>query len=97
MAYVNVTIDGVTTSVPAGSTVLTAARQLNINIPTLCDHPALKPIGACRMCLVEIEKQRVLQPACTFPVSEGMVVHSSTPATTCPTIYTAATPFRPPL
>lgn len=82
MANVNVTIDGVTTSVPAGSTVLTAARLMNINIPTLCDHPALKPIGACRMCLVEIEKQRVLQPACTFPVSEGMVVHTATPATT---------------
>lgn len=80
MTNVNVTIDGVTTSVPAGITVLAAARLMSIEIPTLCDHPAIKPIGACRMCLVEIEKQRVLQPACTFPVSEGMVVRTATPA-----------------
>lgn len=81
MANVNVTIDGITNSVPSGITVLAAARLMNIDIPTLCDHPAIKPIGACRMCLVEIEKQRVLQPACTFPVSEGMVVRTTTPAT----------------
>ncbi|MHB9033109.1 MAG: 2Fe-2S iron-sulfur cluster-binding protein [Anaerolineae bacterium] len=81
MAYVNVVIDGISGSVPAGTTVLQAARQLQVDIPTLCDHPALEPIGACRMCLVEIEKQRVLQPACTFPVSEGMVVKTHTPAT----------------
>ncbi len=76
MANVQVTIDGVSGSVPAGSTVLEAARALGVEIPTLCDHPAIQPIGACRICLVEIEKQRVLQPACTFPVSEGMVVHT---------------------
>jgi formate dehydrogenase major subunit len=81
MANVNVTIDGITTSVPSGITVLAAARLMNVDLPTLCDHPAIKPIGACRMCLVEIEKQRVLQPACTFPVSEGMVVRTATPAT----------------
>ncbi|MHB1356848.1 MAG: NADH-quinone oxidoreductase subunit G [Anaerolineae bacterium] len=81
MANVNVTIDGITTSVPSGITVLAAARLMSVDIPTLCDHPAIKPIGACRMCLVEIEKQRVLQPACTFPVSEGMVVRTATPAT----------------
>ncbi len=79
MATVNVTIDGVTGSVPAQSTVLEAARLVGVKIPTLCDHPAIKPIGACRICLVEVEKQRTLQPACVFPVSEGMVVHPMSP------------------
>ncbi|MCE5257598.1 MAG: 2Fe-2S iron-sulfur cluster-binding protein [Chloroflexi bacterium] len=81
MANVNVVINGIAGSVPAGTTVLEAARQLHVDIPTLCDHPAIQPIGACRMCLVEIEKQRTLQPACTFPVSEGIVVKTDTPAT----------------
>jgi formate dehydrogenase alpha subunit len=48
-------------------------------VPALCSHPALEPIGACRICLVEIEKQRALQPSCTFPVFEGMVVHTDSP------------------
>ncbi|MFO7698957.1 MAG: 2Fe-2S iron-sulfur cluster-binding protein [Anaerolineae bacterium] len=76
MPDVHVTIDGTEISVPSNSTVLEAAKVAGIEIPTLCDHPAIEPIGACRMCLVEIEKQRVLQPACTFPVFEGMVVQS---------------------
>jgi len=76
MPDVRVTIDGMEGSVPAGITVLEACRKLGIEVPTLCDHPAITPIGACRICLVEIEKQRALQPACAFPVSEGMVVHT---------------------
>ncbi|MBC7234858.1 MAG: (2Fe-2S)-binding protein [Chloroflexi bacterium] len=76
MPDVQVTIDGQQVSVPAGSTVLDAAKAAGIDIPVLCAHDSLKPIGACRMCLVEVEKQRVLQPACTFPVSQGMVVHT---------------------
>ncbi len=44
----------------------------------MCDYPELKPEGACRLCLVEVEKQRALQPACTFPVTEGMVVRTET-------------------
>jgi len=77
MPDVHVTIDGKEASVPRNSTVLDAAKAVGVEIPTLCAHPALKPIGACRICLVEVEKQRVLQPACTFPVSEGMVVHTN--------------------
>lgn len=73
---VHVTIDGVEAAVPANSTVLEAAQIAGVEIPTLCDHPAIEPIGACRICLVEIEKQRTLQPACTFPVFEGMVAHT---------------------
>lgn len=76
MAMVNLTINGQKVSAPAGSTVLQAAQLANIDIPTLCDHPALAPIGACRMCLVEIKGQRTLQPACTFPVTEGMEVQT---------------------
>ena len=80
MPNVSVTIDGVAGSVPSRSTIMEAARQLGVDIPTLCDHPELRSIGACRICLVEVEKQRTLQPACTFPVSEGMAVHTQTPA-----------------
>ncbi len=76
MAMVNLTIDGRKVSAPPGSTVLEAARLGNVDIPTLCDHPALTPIGACRMCLVEIKGQRTLQPACTFPITEGMEVQT---------------------
>lgn len=79
MVMINLTIDGRKVSAPAGSTVLQAARAAGIDIPTLCDHPALAPIGACRMCLVEIKGQRTLQPSCTFPISEGMEVQTESP------------------
>lgn len=77
MPDVRITIDGKDLSVPANITVLEAAKLANIRIPALCSHPALQPIGACRVCLVQVEKQRTLQPACTFPVFEGMVVHTN--------------------
>ena len=76
MALVNVTIDGHEIKAQAGQTILEAALAAGIDIPTLCHHPALEPIGACRICLVEVEKQRNLQPACTFKVADGMVVHT---------------------
>ncbi len=79
MPEVHVQIDGRELTVPHTFTVLQAAERAGIGVPKLCAHPALAPIGACRICLVEIEKQRVLQPACTFPVSEGMVVHTNSP------------------
>ena len=77
---INLTIDGVAVSVPAGSTVLEAARAAHINIPTLCYLKDVQQIGACRLCLVEIEKQRGLPAACVMPVAEGMVVRTNTPA-----------------
>jgi len=73
---VNLTINGQPVQVEAGSTVLKAASAAGIDIPTLCDHPAVAPIGSCRMCLVEIERQPSLETACTYQVSEGMVVHT---------------------
>ena len=63
MNTVNLTIDGVKVQVPAGSTVLEAARKANINIPTLCYLKDINQIGACRMCLVEIKNARALAPA----------------------------------
>src|SRR5512146_285865 len=76
--HVNITINGRALQAHSGQTVLQAAADAGIDIPTLCNHPHLRPTGACRMCLVEIEKQRTLQPACTFPVTEGMVVRTET-------------------
>lgn len=76
MAIVNITINGQKLEAKPGQTVLEASEEAGIHIPVLCHHPSLAPQGACRLCLVEIEKQRVLQPACTFPVTEGMVVQT---------------------
>ena len=78
MEMANVTINDLPVSAPAGSTILQAAKQAGINIPTLCDHPALTPIGACRVCLVEVEGQRTLVTACTFPIAAGMVIQTET-------------------
>jgi formate dehydrogenase major subunit len=80
MTTVTITIDGREVKTEAGNTVMQAALAAGIDIPKLCHHPAVESIGACRICLVEIEKQRVLQPACTFPVSEGMVIKTDSPA-----------------
>jgi formate dehydrogenase major subunit len=77
MACVNITINGRKIEAQPGQSVLAVAEANGIYIPTLCHHPAIQAQGSCRMCLVEIEKQRSLQPACTFPVSEGMVVHTA--------------------
>jgi len=76
MATVQITINGQEIAAQAGQTILQAAREAGVDIPTLCEHPQLEPIGACRICLVEVERQRALQPACTFKISEGMVVHT---------------------
>ena len=78
MSTVNLTIDGQQIQAERGQTILQAAREAGIYIPVLCDHPALPPEGACRICLVEIEGQRALHPSCTYPVSEGMVVETNT-------------------
>lgn len=78
---VTVTIDDKKVEVPAGTTVLNAARKAGVEIPTLCDHPQLTPYGGCRLCLVEVEGARTLQPSCTMPVSDNMIVHTDTPKT----------------
>jgi len=73
---VNITIDGRVVQVPKGTLLVEAAKRAGIDIPVFCYHEKLKPVGACRMCLVEIEKMPRLQTACTTPVGEGMVVRT---------------------
>lgn len=75
---IHIKIDGKELEVQEGTTVLNAARQAGVDIPTLCDHPALEPYGGCRLCLVEVEGARTLQPACTMPAGNNMVVHTAT-------------------
>jgi predicted molibdopterin-dependent oxidoreductase YjgC len=73
---VTLTINGQKATCPEGSTILEAARAASIRIPTLCHHPDLVNVGACRICVVTVEKARGLQPACTTPAIDGMVVHT---------------------
>ncbi len=70
-------IDGVQVTVPEKSTVLQAAHSINIEVPSLCYHPDLSVLGACRVCLVEVEGQRNPVASCSFPVAEGMKVKTS--------------------
>jgi len=101
MPDVNLIIDGHAVSVPAGTNLVDAARTVEVAIPVFCYHPKLKPVGMCRMCLIEVYTPRIdpatrqvvmgpdglpqlalmmnkLQPACVTPVSEGMVVKTTT-------------------
>jgi NADH-quinone oxidoreductase chain G len=78
-SMVTLTIDGKQVTVEEGTTILKAAEKLGVEIPTFCNHDKLEPVGACRMCLVEVEKNWKLQVACGTPVSEGMVVKTDTP------------------
>jgi NADH-quinone oxidoreductase subunit G len=76
---VHLTIDEIPVAVPPGTLVWAAARQVGIEIPIYCYHPKMPPLGACRMCFVEIEKMpKPPQTACTTPVAEGMIVHTTT-------------------
>ena len=77
---VKVTIDGQEADVPKGTTIVDAAKSIGIEIPIFCYHEKMKPVAACRMCLVEIEKMRGLNPACAITVAEGMVVKTTTKA-----------------
>lgn len=79
MNTVNLTIDGVNVTVPANYTVIEAAREAGINIPTLCYLKGVNQIGACRICLVETKGGRAPQAACTLPVAEGMEVYTNNP------------------
>ncbi len=74
---VNVTIDGLRLSVPEGMTILEAARQNSIRIPTLCHHPALSAWGGCRLCVVEVDGSPKLVASCVMPVRDGMSVVTS--------------------
>ena len=75
---VNLSINGKTASVPEGSTILEAAKTLNIDIPTLCYMEDIHKIGSCRMCVVEVDGAKGLQASCVTPVREGLVVKTNT-------------------
>ena len=72
---VTLTIEGRSVTVPEGTSILEAAKQAGVLVPHYCYHPALPVAGLCRMCLVEVEKQPKLAPACATSVAEGQVVH----------------------
>src|SRR5688572_402600 len=73
------TIDGREVEVEAGATIIRAIDQLAISVPRYCYHPRLPIAGNCRMCLVEVEKMPKLVTSCTTPVTEGMVVKTTSP------------------
>ena len=75
-ATIAVTIDGIESKVPLGSTILQAAQGVGIRIPTLCHHPDLEVAGICRICLVEVEGQRTLQAACAYPITAPLKVNT---------------------
>ncbi len=75
---ITLTIDGKEAKSRPGQTVLEVAQSAGIYIPTLCHHPDLTPFGACRLCIVEIERMAGFPTACTTPATEGMVVHTNT-------------------
>lgn len=76
---IHLTIDNLEIAVAEGSTVLQAAQELKIPVPTLCHDPRLKPQGACRLCLVEIAGMAKPVPSCTTPAVDGMVVTTESP------------------
>ena len=75
---VTVVIDGQDVACDRGETVLTAARRVGIHIPTMCVEARLHPLGACRMCIVEVEGARKVMTSCTTAVADGMVVRTDT-------------------
>ncbi|HHX51138.1 MAG TPA: 2Fe-2S iron-sulfur cluster binding domain-containing protein, partial [Clostridia bacterium] len=79
MAKIKMTIDGLEVLVDAGLTVLEGARQVGIQIPTLCHEPCLSSAGACRLCVVKIKGMRNLPASCVTKVTEGMQVETGSP------------------
>lgn len=75
---INLTIDGNPVSVPAGATILTAAKKLGIEIPTLCHMDNLEPFTSCFLCVVDVDGRPNPAPSCSVAAAEGMVVHTRT-------------------
>lgn len=78
---VEIRIDGAKVQAMEGTTVLEAASEMGIIIPTLCYHPGLSPYGACRLCIVEVIKgdRSSLEASCTLPVEAGQVIYTNSP------------------
>ncbi len=79
MSVKTLKIDGIDVAIEEGSTILQAAKEAKVPIPTLCHLEGVTDIGACRLCLVELEGSNRLLPACVTEVAEGMEVHTNTP------------------
>ena len=77
---INLKINDIPVTVPEGTSILQAAKQAKIEIPSLCYLKDINCIGACRVCVVEIKGRRGLTAACTYPVEEGMEVLTNTAA-----------------
>jgi len=75
----SLTIDGVAVAAREGMTILDACRTIGLSIPTLCYLDTLRPVNVCRLCVVEVEGARVLAPACSRAVENGMVVRTRSP------------------
>ena len=78
MEMINVTIDGKSYKVPENYTVLKACREAGVYVPTLCYLEGINQVGSCRLCLVEVERQKNLKASCVLPVAEGMVIKTNT-------------------
>src|SRR4030065_2740828 len=76
---IELTINDIKVEVEANTTILDAARSVGIYIPTLCAYKGLSPIGACRVCVVEVEGERKPVASCHVPAQNGMVVRTDTP------------------
>ncbi len=74
-----ITINDRVIEVPEGTLILEAAQKMGLTVPHFCYHPRLKPIAACRLCLVEVAGMRGLQPSCATPLKEGMIVRTDSP------------------
>jgi NADH-quinone oxidoreductase subunit G len=79
MADVNITVDGKKVTAPAGTLLIEACKSVGIEVPSFCYYPNLSLQGACRMCLVKVEKMPKLQTACTTVITEGMAVTTDSP------------------
>ena len=75
---INIIIDNIQLTVKEGTTILEAAKKINIDIPTLCFLKDINEVGECRMCVVEVEGRRGFATSCIQKVEEGMVVHTNT-------------------
>ena len=79
MEEISLSINGKTISCPEGMSILNAALENGIKIPTLCHHPHLQPVGACRLCIVEDEKSGRIMASCVTPVSPNMAIQTDSP------------------
>lgn len=79
MSDITLRIDDQTVTVPDGTTILQAAQQIRTEVPTICYHPHFTPPSLCRMCVVEVEKSRVLVQSCSRVCENGMVVRTGSP------------------